>query len=115
MERSDADLNTVDVTDAAVIDAPLYLVAVIRPRMERAAEAESELRALMAGTHAEPGCVYMDLVVSDDDPTTWLMMEKFRSRADWEEHMETRHVRAGNANLVDLLREPTELRFYTPK
>ena len=71
------------------VDAPLYLIAIIRPRMERAAEVEVELRALMAGTHAEPGCIHMELVVSDDDPTTWLMLEKFRSRPDWEDHMRT--------------------------
>ena len=94
-------------------DAPLYLIAVIRPRMERADEAEAELRTLMAGTHAEPGCVFMELTVADDDPTVWVMFEKFRSRAAWEEHMRTEHVLRGNANLVDLLREPTELRFYT--
>jgi quinol monooxygenase YgiN len=94
---------------------PFFLIAVIRPRMERAAEVEAELRALMAGTHAEEGCIHMELVVSDDDPTTWLMLEKFRSRADWEAHMLTDHVTHGNAVLADLLREPTELRFYRLK
>lgn len=93
--------------------APLYLIAVIRPRMDRAEEAEAELRALMAGTHAEPGCVFMELTVDEEDPTTWVMFEKFRSRADWEEHMLTPHVRDGNARLVDLLRAPTELRFFS--
>jgi quinol monooxygenase YgiN len=83
--------------------------------MERAEEAEAELRALMAGTLAEEGCIRMELVVSDDDPTTWLMLEKFRSRADWDDHMRTEHVTRGNANLADLLREPTELRFYGRK
>lgn len=97
------------------VAAPLHLIAIIRPRMEHAAEAEAELRLLMAGTHAEEGCVRMELVVSDDDPTTWLMIEEFRSRTDWEDHMRTDHVRLGNATLADLLREPTELRFYTVK
>ena len=92
---------------------PLYLLAVIRPRPERLAEAEQALRGLMAGTRAEPGCVFMELTTDDQDPSTWVMFEKFRSRADWEEHMLTDHVRDGNALLVDLLREPTELRFFT--
>jgi quinol monooxygenase YgiN len=96
-------------------DEPLYLIAVIRPRPERAAEAEGHLRALMAGTRAEPGCVHMELVVSADDPDTWFMLEKFRSRPDWEAHMRTEHVVSGNAKLTDVLREPTELRFYTEK
>ena len=95
-----------------VSDAPFYLIAIIRPRLERKDEAESALRALMAGTHAEPGCVFMELTVPEDDPDTWVMFEKFRSRADWEEHMRTDHVVQGNALLADLLREPTELVRY---
>lgn len=96
-------------------DRSLYLIAVIRPRPERAAEAEAQLRVLMEGTRAEAGCVYMQLVISADDPDTWFMFEKFRSRPDWEAHMRTEHVTAGNARLTDLLREPTELQFYTEK
>ena len=94
---------------------PLYLIATIRPRMDRIEEAEMHVRALMAGTHAEPGCVYMELVESADDPTTWTMLEKFRSREDWEIHMRTSHVMEGNAALTDLLREPTDLRFFTER
>jgi quinol monooxygenase YgiN len=94
---------------------PQYLLAVIRPRVDRMAEAEAVLRELMAGTHAEPGCVFMELTVDAQDPTTWVMFEKFRSRADWEAHMLTDHVRDGNARLVDLLREPTQLRFFSAR
>ena len=96
-------------------DEPLYLVAIIKPRMELAAEAEFHLRNLMAGTRNEPGNVYMELVVSDTEPETWFMFEKFRSREDWDDHMKTDHVTHGNAALAGLLREPTELRFYTEK
>ncbi len=94
---------------------PLYLVAVIKPHPDTADQAEVHLRALMAGTRMEEGCEYMDLVVSDDQPGTWFMMEKFRSRADWESHMRTAHVIEGNAALEGLLREPTDLQFYTQK
>ena len=95
-----------------VNDVPLYLIAVIRPMEDRTAAPEAALRDLMAGTHAEPGCVFMELTTAEDDPLTWVMFEKFRSRADWEEHMRTDHVVHGNAILLDLLRAPTELRFY---
>lgn len=95
-------------------DAPLYLIAVIRPRLERAAEAREVLRALVDGTRAEQGCIFMELVVGED-ADAWYMLEKFRSRADWERHMGTDHVREGNARLADLLLEPTDLRFYTDR
>lgn len=96
--------------------APLYLVATIHPRPDRLVEVERELRTLMAGTHAEPGCIYMELLVEDGSPPgapTWYMFEKFSSRADWDQHMRTDHVKQGNERLADLLREPTELRFFT--
>lgn len=95
-------------------DEPLYLLAIIKPKQEFADRALVELQALMAGTRREPGNEYMDLAVSEGDPDTWIMFEKFRSRRDWNEHMRTEHVQAGNAALADLLREPTELQFYTP-
>ncbi|MFM7064727.1 MAG: putative quinol monooxygenase, partial [Actinomycetes bacterium] len=55
------------------------------------------------------------LVESADDPTTWIMLEKFRSRADWADHMRTDHVVRGNAALTDLLREPTVLTLLTER
>jgi len=97
---------------------PLYLVAVIRPRPDRLAEADRELRALMSETRRESGCVRMDLVVEegeDGNAPIWYMLEQFRSRADWDLHMQTDHVTEGNRRLADLLREPTVLHFYTDK
>ncbi|MEI6362794.1 MAG: putative quinol monooxygenase [Actinomycetes bacterium] len=96
-------------------DEPLYLVAVIKPRMELAGEAEYHLRELLAATRNEPGNVSMELLVSDTEPDTWFVFEKFRSRADWNDHMKSDHVTSGNAALAGLLKEPTELRFYTEK
>ncbi|MFZ4485867.1 MAG: putative quinol monooxygenase [Candidatus Nanopelagicales bacterium] len=94
---------------------PLYLVAVIKPRAERAEEVVEALRVMMAATRAEAGCELYDLVVGDDEPDTWLMLEKWSTRADWEAHMVTDHVVAGNEAVADLLREPTELRFYSAR
>ena len=96
-------------------DQPQYLLAIIKPRPELAGEAERHVRTLMAGTRNEPGNIYMDLVIDADEPGTWFMFEKFRSRADWELHMTTSHVEEGNAALAGLLREPTVLRFFTQK
>lgn len=91
---------------------PLYLIAVIKPRMEMAEQVAARLRIMRDATREEPGNVFMELVVGEE-PDTWLMLEKFVSREAWEEHMTLPHVADGNAFLADKLREPTELRFYT--
>jgi quinol monooxygenase YgiN len=92
----------------------LYLVAVIKPRMEVADAVAERLRIMRDATREEPGNVYMELVVGEE-PDTWLMFEKFVSREAWNEHMTLSHVTEGNAFLADKLREPTELRFYVEK
>ncbi len=92
----------------------LYLVAVIKPRMEVADAVAERLRIMRDATREEPGNVYMELVVGEE-PDTWLMFEKFVSREAWNEHMTLSHVTDGNAFLADKLREPTELRFYVEK
>lgn len=94
---------------------PLYLVAVIRPRLDSMATVEERLRIMMAASEQEEGCHYMELAVDPSDESTWYMFEKFRSREDWDLHMQTDHVLAGNEFLADLLREPTELRLYDAK
>lgn len=94
---------------------PLYLVAVIKPKIERASEVLDILRVMMSSTRAEQGCDFYDLVAGDDEPDTWLMLEKWSTRADWEAHMRTPHVVEGNEAVADLLREPTELRFYSAR
>jgi quinol monooxygenase YgiN len=43
------------------------------------------------------------------------MLEKWSTRARWEAHMGAAHVVAGNAAVADMLREPTELRFYSAR
>jgi quinol monooxygenase YgiN len=92
----------------------LYLIAVIKPRMEVADAVAERLRIMRDATREEPGNVYMELVVGEE-PDTWLMFEKFVSREAWNEHMTLSHVTDGNAFLADKLREPTELRFYVEK
>ena len=63
---------------------PLYLVAVIKPKAEGAATVREFLDSMIAATRDEDGCEMYDLVVGDDDPSTWLMIEKWSSRAHWD-------------------------------
>src|SRR3954468_20994918 len=93
----------------------LFLVVTIKPRKDRLGEAEAQLQSMRRNTLNEPGCVFMHLVQPEDDPDNWVMLEMFRSREAWNEHMRQPYNTEGNKILEDLLREPSELRFFTEK
>ena len=96
-------------------DRPLFLVVTIKPRLDRLAEAEAQLQSMRRNTLTEPGCVFMHLVQPQDDPDSWVMLEMFRSRAAWDEHMQQPYNTEGNRILEDLLREPSDLRLLDEK
>jgi quinol monooxygenase YgiN len=96
-------------------ERPLFLVVTIKPRKDRREEAEAQLRSMRQNTLNEPGCVFMHLVQPQDDPDNWVMLEMFRSRAAWDEHMQQPYNVEGNKILEGLLREPSELRLMDGK
>ena len=96
-------------------ERPLFLVVTIKPRKDRREEAEAQLQSMRRNTLEEPGCVFMHLVQPQDDPDSWVMLEMFRSRAAWDEHMQQPHTVEGNKILEDLLREPSDLRLMDGK
>jgi quinol monooxygenase YgiN len=96
-------------------DRPLFLVVTIKPRADRLPEAEAQLQSMREQTLTEPGCVFMHLAQPQDDPDVWVMLEMFRSRAAWDEHMRQPYNVQGNVILEDLLREPSDLRLFDEK
>jgi quinol monooxygenase YgiN len=96
-------------------DRPLFLVVTIKPKLDRMAEAEAQLQSMRRNTLTEPGCVFMHLVQPQDDANSWVMLEMFRSRAAWDEHMRQPYNVEGNIILKDLLREPSDLRLMNEK
>ena len=96
-------------------ERPLFLVVTIKPRKDRREEAEAQLQSMRRNTLDEPGCVFMHLVQPQDDPETWIMLEMFRSRTAWDEHMRQPYNTEGNKILEGLLRAPSELRLCDEK
>ena len=96
-------------------DGPLFLVVTIKPRLDRLEEALAQLQSMRRNALEEPGCVFMHLVQPQDDPDNWVMLEMFRSRAAWDEHMQQPYNTEGNIILEDLLREPSDLRLFDEK
>jgi quinol monooxygenase YgiN len=96
-------------------ERPLFLVVTIKPKSDRKAEAEAQLQSMRHDSLKEPGCVFMHLTQPQDDPDSWVMLEMFRSRAAWDEHMQQPYNTEGNRILDDLLREPSDLRLLDEK
>ncbi len=96
-------------------DRAFFLVVTIKPRLDRLREAEHQLQDMRRNSLTEPGCVFMHLVQPQDDANTWVMLEMFRSRAAWDDHMRQPYNVQGNVILEDLLREPSDLRFFDEK
>jgi quinol monooxygenase YgiN len=96
-------------------ERPLFLVVTIKPRKDRLAEAEAQLQSMRQNTLNEPGCVFMHRVQPQDDPDNWVMLEMFRSRTAWDEHMQQPYNVEGNKILEALLREPSDLRLMDGK
>jgi quinol monooxygenase YgiN len=97
------------------LERAFFLVVTIKPRLDRLEEAEAQLKSMRRKSLSEPGCVFMHLVQPQDDPDTWVMLEMFRSRAAWDEHMRQPYNVQGNVVLEDLLREPSDLRLFDEK
>jgi quinol monooxygenase YgiN len=96
-------------------DRAFFLVVTIKPRPDRLAEAEAQLQSMRHNSLTEPGCVFMHLTQPQNDPSTWVMLEMFRSRAAWDEHMRQPYNVQGNVILEGLLREPSDLRLLDEK
>jgi quinol monooxygenase YgiN len=96
-------------------DEPLFLVVSIKPHPDRLADAEAQLQSMRQKNLTEPGCVFMHFLQPENDSDTWVMLEMFRSRAAWDEHMRQPYNTEGNKILEDLLREPSDLRLLREK
>lgn len=92
---------------------PLYLIATIYPEQEHIEFLKKEFANLVTESYKESGCEMYDLVqgVNED---TWVMMEKWSSKEQWDSHMLTSHVKHINNIDQKYFKKPTELKFLNP-
>lgn len=72
----------------------LTVVARLKAKSGSEAALERELRALVAPTRAEKGCLNYDLHRSAQDPGLFVFHENWESRALWDAHMNSAHIQA---------------------
>lgn len=53
-----------------------------------------QLSSLVEPTRAEKGCIQYDLHQSNEDPAVFLFFELWETRALWQDHMNSPHIKA---------------------
>lgn len=91
----------------------LRIVAHMKSKSDRAAEARELLQGLVAPTHEEPGCISYELLQSNDDPTQLTFVEEWQAEADLAAHFETPHIQAVLERWDEVMAEPLDLRKYS--
>ena len=71
----------------------ITLIVAMRARAGREAELEKELRALVAPTRAERGCIEYDLHASSDVPGLFLLREIWAGLKHHQKHWDTEHMK----------------------
>jgi quinol monooxygenase YgiN len=69
------------------------LIVAVRARPGQEAALEKELRALVAPSRAERGCIAYDLHASSDQPGLFLLREIWRSLDHHKKHWEMPHMK----------------------
>jgi quinol monooxygenase YgiN len=87
------------------------LIVALRARPGQEAALEKELRALVAPTRAERGCIAYDLHVSSDVPGLFLLREIWASLKHHQKHWDTEHMKKWGQKKTALV-ETREASFW---
>lgn len=71
---------------------PFALVVTIKAKAGKEKELEATFAPCIAATKKEPGCIAYELNRDTDDPSTYVMYEKFKSVAALEDHLMRTHT-----------------------
>jgi len=71
---------------------PVVLLVTIKAKAGKEKDLEAAFAPCIAATKKEPGCLAYELNRDSDDPTTYVMFEKFKSVAALEAHLKLAHT-----------------------
>ena len=93
-------------------DSVLRVVATFKAKPNRVDAFISLMTQLRVPTQAEPGCYVYDMQQSVDDPTLFVFVEQWESKAAVDSHLESSHVQEAMPALMDMLAEPPKADFF---
>ena len=71
----------------------LTIVANIKAKADKIDLVKTELEKLIPITRSEEGCINYDLHQDNENPAHFLFYENWETRAHWDAHMESDHLR----------------------
>jgi len=90
----------------------LTVVAHVRAKPGKEDEVRQGLRALLAPTRGEEGCLNYDMHESIETPGQFVFYENWTSRAHLDTHLASAHIQAFFARIPELLAEPPRITFW---
>ena len=90
----------------------LTVVARVQAKTEKLSQVEEMLTGLVAPTRQEPGCIGYVLHRSPEDPCSFLFVEKWRSQADLDEHLQKPYLQALINQADALLSGPLDVTMW---
>lgn len=91
---------------------PVRVIARITAQPGKEAELETVLRALIAPTRQESGCISYQLLRHQSDATEFTFVEEWKSDAAIDAHFETSHLQNALAQAAALLACAPDIRRY---
>ena len=90
------------------------IVAHLKIKAGKEGDFEAAFRELQEGVKKnEPGCLLYDVFKSKSDPTTYVVMEQYKSDADLAAHRTTPHMAAAGPKLGAVLDGAPKIELMT--
>lgn len=74
---------------------------------------ESAMREVARATHSEPGCLRYAIHRGVEDPSTFVVVERWKSKSDLDQHLASAHVQAFFGKIQPLLAGAPEITAYS--
>jgi quinol monooxygenase YgiN len=91
----------------------LTLIAYLHAKPEKRDELVALMHSWVAPTRSEAGCVDYHLHDCEEDPNLFVFYENWRTREDFEEHLEMPYLKSFWGRRLDFLTEDVKLEFFT--
>src|SRR4051794_826256 len=89
----------------------VLVTAIVKAKAGKETALQAMLRGLLAPTHLEPGCILYALHQSNEDRSTFVFIERWRSERDLKKHMYSPHIRKALSRKEELIEEFRMLRL----